>query len=538
MRNFANRLLLFVCLAVVAVGSTAVTWVAPLSGLSVAADSAITKTYYFNEDNQDAPSGKTLYEALGVLDYNQYLIDLAASQPLKEVVVAVVDSGLDMAHPVFKDRVLTKYALDFSSGIPNRNDDNRWYQDDGGHGTHVAGIIADMTLPNVKILPVRIFSGVDSSGGSDYAFENAIRYLCALKSGESVQLINNSGYIGGTYTPPTKLSNLVAVNLSLGTAAYYADNERHMDMLKSDKPDFQSVINHLLKNEILPIVAAGNIYKDVDGNYQDYENVRSCYALPAACDGVVAVSAYDNTVSEYALAAFSYHNDCIGVAAPGVDIWSACSSSVYKMVRSSGSGFKYDREGGYYYHGSSGTKWYIKEDEDGNALYRDRGTSMATPFVTACYAMLMGDPSKTTAEDYGLPAWDLSGDDQYYLTYAHKALLAAAMTYGNEWVKQYNQTNHTDYEPAYNEYFGYGIVSVQGFGTADVVQLVEIAYETTPSTNFKNVVWSGYRAPNNGATDWYYVCLVLLVGAILIWGINLFKAYFNRRVTNDRTPQQ
>lgn len=79
------------------------------------------------------------------------------AQKDREVVVAVIDRGIDMQHPKFKDRLFK--GIDFLDSSP--------MSDDNGHGTHVAGIIAanpngssirGVTPKNVKILPLKVLS--------------------------------------------------------------------------------------------------------------------------------------------------------------------------------------------------------------------------------------------------------------------------------------------------------------------------------------------------------------------------------------------
>lgn len=538
LRNFANKFLIITILVIFVISNLTFGSVPVALYLTPTEDSQtqLTKTYSFDELNENVPTGESLYEALGITVYNDYLSALSATQNLKEVIIAVVDTGIDDSWDIFDDRILTEYAMDFSQDLPTEIN-NKWNIDENGHGTHVAGIIADITLSNVKILPLKIFHGVNNAS-SDYAFLNAMRYLCALKTGEQVSLLNNLGYESKTNnlyfnTEKVKLNNIIAVNLSLGSTGFNVDSRSDMVEFKNEKygytkggvtyTGYQSIIDNLLKNDILPIVAAGN---RASGEY----NNQAYYSLPGACDGVLEVSAYDNTDHQYTLASYSYYNDYVSVAAPGTKIWSACSSSIlsksYKELADNDFGDDYS----YYEYKSGTTTWYVMKDESGNYYLRESGTSMATPFVSACYAMLMSDPSKVEAADYGLQTWNPENSDKDFMTIAHKALLAAAATDG------------VHAEQGYEERFGYGTIAVDGFvpdvETHAVRLLNNINYEVQPSTTYQNAKWDDMTiSVVNDSVDWFSVCVVLAVGAIFVWIINSVKAYFRaftqRRETDD-----
>lgn len=75
------------------------------------------------------------------------------SEPTQEVVVAVIDSGIDETHEIFID-------VPLDEGWNTITEDSTM-EDDVGHGTHIAGIIVS-NAPGVTIAPYKI---VDSKGG-------------------------------------------------------------------------------------------------------------------------------------------------------------------------------------------------------------------------------------------------------------------------------------------------------------------------------------------------------------------------------------
>jgi subtilisin family serine protease len=84
-------------------------------------------------------------------------------------VVAVVDTGIDAAHPDLAGRIGP--GMDFVDGDSTPQDEN-------GHGTHVAGIIAadagngigvDSVAPGATVMPVRVLDGSGSGGDATVA---------------------------------------------------------------------------------------------------------------------------------------------------------------------------------------------------------------------------------------------------------------------------------------------------------------------------------------------------------------------------------
>jgi type VII secretion-associated serine protease mycosin len=194
--------------------------------------------------------------------------------PAREIRVAVVDTGVDAAHPDLAGRVLPGH--DFA------NDDSDAY-DDQWHGTWVAAIIAANTnnavgiagvSASARILPVKV---LDAHGnGTDADVAAGITW--AADHGADV------------------------INLSLGG---FPDNAA-----------IRQAVEYALERDVVVVAAAGN---------QAAETPQ----YPAAYPGVVAVAATD---ANGEIARFSGHGLWIDIAAPGVDITSARSRSSYETM--------------------------------------------------------------------------------------------------------------------------------------------------------------------------------------------------------------
>ncbi|MBW2528656.1 MAG: S8 family serine peptidase [Deltaproteobacteria bacterium] len=185
------------------------------------------------------------------------------------VTVAVVDTGI--ACKSFEDfsratDLATTRCVDgynFVSKTKHANDDN-------GHGTHVAGTIAQSTHNGLgvaglayraRLMPVKVLSS--EGWGTTTAVADGIRW--AADHGAHV------------------------INLSLG-------GPRNSRVL-------QSAVTHALKKGAVVVAAAGN-----SGSWVGY---------PGACDGVIGVSA---TTQADKLAYFSSRGPGVDLAAPGVDV--------------------------------------------------------------------------------------------------------------------------------------------------------------------------------------------------------------------------
>lgn len=92
------------------------------------------------------------------------------------VVVAIVDSGMDLDHPSLRNQALRdkdkEEDWDFADpgGLDTEDQNGLIPEDTDGHGTHVAGIVADVA-PESELMPLR----VDLSAGEDAQFVAAIQ---------------------------------------------------------------------------------------------------------------------------------------------------------------------------------------------------------------------------------------------------------------------------------------------------------------------------------------------------------------------------
>lgn len=197
------------------------------------------------------------------------------------VVVAVIDTGLDIQHPDFAGRIVDPVNFTKDGGL-------RDVTDRDGHGTHVAGIIGGAktgVAPECRIMPIKVFGPADG-----FQFQDAFRYIwehnqCAMEE-----------------------DRIVAVNCSWG-GPY--------------DPVVHYFIRELTRNGCAVIVAAGN---HGDGNPETSES----FSWPAFLEEVVTVGALDLTGKQPATFSSSFLG--IDLAAPGIAVLSTWPGGGYKAL--------------------------------------------------------------------------------------------------------------------------------------------------------------------------------------------------------------
>lgn len=207
----------------------------------------------------------------------------------KEVVVAVLDTGIDLLHPDLNGRLWLDSKRCKDGQVHDQDNAchgfnfiemNSKISDDVGHGTHVAGLIAananalgvvGVAASEIKIMPVKVVNNqtqdfVQNGRMITDIFADGIRY--ALQNGADV------------------------INISLGWPKLV------------ETPKIRIAITKAIESGVAIIAAAGNNGKDVP-------------TFPCAYEGVICVGAMDNQgkITEY-----SNFGGKVDLVAPGENI--------------------------------------------------------------------------------------------------------------------------------------------------------------------------------------------------------------------------
>lgn len=213
-----------------------------------------------------------------------------------DVTVAVLDTGVNLTHPELLGKVVARAdfvdldGLDTASFVGDFLGYDNDPEDELGHGTHVAGIVAaegrEMdpgVAPGCRIMAVRV--------------------LASLRQGDTVQ---GAGVVDNI-NPAIKWAvdnGADVINMSLGI--------RHT----GGGLPHEDVIRYALGRGVVVVAASGN-----DGTDTKY--------YPGALPGVVAVGAVDD---DGTVAAFSSWGAPITVVAPGVNILSSYAHGTYAVA--------------------------------------------------------------------------------------------------------------------------------------------------------------------------------------------------------------
>lgn len=283
---------------------------------------------------------------IGADNYNSYLMELYDSvEEMPEITIAVIDTGVADENDVFYD-LNGNTRVQWDKGY-NFIDPDQKPVDDNSHGTHVSGILCDLTLDNIKIIPYKTMNQ-DGRGSISTIVTAAKLAIAPAEEG------------GG---------DADVVNMSLcGKDSSYTYRRKYSSQFENSDKIF--------------VAAAGNKCDDL--KYYFPSNVANVLAV-SACD---SSGTFDDSYSNY--------GTLVDLCAPGTAIRSTVPIS--------------------------------DKFPDGYDIMD--GTSMACPHVAAAAAMV-----KTQYPD--MAAADIA-----------------------DMLKQ--SAIRTDDQP-YDEYYGYGLLSLNGF---------------------------------------------------------------------------
>ena len=205
-----------------------------------------------------AASGSYNTWGAGVIGTEDFTETYLNAEILPEVIVAVIDTGINAAPALFDGRILEN-----GINVSDSGDDS--VEDDYGHGTHCTGTICELTPSNVKILPIKTFD---------------------LKGGSSDEQI----YLGIVYAIEQGADVL---NMSFGGLGV---SQLEIEALEIAE-----------ENNVICCAAAGNNADD------------AAYYYPGGIASAITVGAVD---ANMALGNFSNFGRMIDVVAPGVGILS------------------------------------------------------------------------------------------------------------------------------------------------------------------------------------------------------------------------
>ena len=196
-------------------------------------------------------------EAMGI-DHVFSQVNNLSNISLNSVNVAIIDTGLDvdLFNKYYENKIFETYNV-----LDNSFDENDMY-DNNGHGTHIAGTIAEGTPNNVKIIPIKVS---DDGHLSDVNIITAINYIVYYKKAD-------------------------VINMSFG--GYENDTE------------LANAINSANSNNIICVAAAGN------------DNTSTPH-YPSALNTTISVASIDSNLNK---SSFSNYNLTVDFAAPGTSI--------------------------------------------------------------------------------------------------------------------------------------------------------------------------------------------------------------------------
>ena len=217
------------------------------------------------DENEMVTFDESYYNSWGIEEMAlNNAINIADENNLSEVRVAIIDTGcdVDLVNKYYPNKIIETYNV--------LEDSTEIMLDTNGHGTHIAGTIAEGTPSNVKIIPIKV------SIGSRQRITDIIAAINYVVYYEKADVMNMSF---GSYGYSTALYNAIE-----------SANQKN----------------------IISVAAAGN-------------SNNSSKHYPAAFDNTISIASVDFQLKK---SSFSNYGSTIDFTAPGTAIKSTLSSNM------------------------------------------------------------------------------------------------------------------------------------------------------------------------------------------------------------------
>lgn len=219
----------------------------------------------------------------------------AISKGDSNIVIAIVDDGIDVNHRMFSGRFYKAYNV-FTQ--------NRTLSPGEGHGTHVAGLAAGSSdfysqgaagiAPNCKIMPIQVF-------------DNGMCTFSSLASGIMYAIHNGADVVNVSVGPSFPGLNQLPVEEQIQIANQYFKNEERV---------YKRIIETAKEKNVILVFAAGN------------DNIVT--AILPECRSVTNSVNVAACTPDFKSSDFTNYLLGTNVSAPGVNIYSAYPSDSFK----------------------------------------------------------------------------------------------------------------------------------------------------------------------------------------------------------------
>jgi major intracellular serine protease len=208
----------------------------------------------------------------------------------KNIIVAIIDTGVDVSHPMIRDHLWTNPEYRLNGKGPARGlhgwnfiSDNEDISDNHGHGTHIAGIILQQSqTTQVKFMILKYYDPKQKNSNNLQNTIEAIHYAIE----KNADIINYSG--GG-------------------------ENKSLLE---------EQAIQEAQKKGILFVAAAGNEGRNTDS--------RGYYPAGYHLPNIISVAALDS--QQRLLNSSNFGSQSVDIAAPGKDIFSSLPGGRFGLM--------------------------------------------------------------------------------------------------------------------------------------------------------------------------------------------------------------